>query len=235
MIQSLPILSGAECRIIRDRIYDLRRFWIQRHIFLPFYTLGATSYLDSTTEISEAEGYYAAAKRMNPMLTEHFGWLYDRLSETLAAALEAPVLPQDGFALPGFHLFLAEKLFEDPTMAAAHFDQQYSRLAWRNSEQIDFANPVSFTLAISMPSSGGGMYVWDMWLKETEGLSEEEVEQLRSTRTKTYHEYTVGNLFVHSGHFLHKIAPYFNAQPDDERFTLQGHALRQADGWHYYW
>lgn len=234
MITTVQLLTEDECTQVHERLRQLRGQWIQRHIILPYYTLGATAYLDET-DPAALEGHYFVAKKYNPLLLENFGWIYDRLNQTLAATLEAPVMPHEGFALPGFHIFLADEMFQDENLAFIHYDLQYLKLAWVDRENLDFTSPISFTLAISLPKYGGGMYVWDAMYEDTMNRPDEEVERMRDTKLRRYHEYSRGQLFVHSGHFLHQIAPFFNVQPEDERITLQGHAVRHPDGWHYYW
>ena len=234
MITTVQFLTQDECTHTQERLHQLRSQWIPRHAILPYYTFGATSYLDDT-DPAVSGGYYSVAQQYNPLLQKNFGWIYERLIQTLANTLEAPVMPHEGFALPGFHIFLADKLYEDDQLAYIHYDLQYLKLAWQDREGVDFKSPISFTLAISLPKYGGGMYIWDAVYEDTKNRPDEEVEKMRDTKLRRYHEYSRGQLFVHSGHFLHQIAPFFDVQPEDERITLQGHAIRHPDGWHYYW
>ena len=47
----------------------------------------------------------------------------------------------------------------------------------------------------------------------------------------------MGVMAIHSGHLFHQIAPFVDPLPDDERLTLQAHALPVNEGerWIVYW
>jgi hypothetical protein len=47
--------------------------------------------------------------------------------------------------------------------------------------------------------------------------------------------YVRGELILHSGHQLHRIAPVPDVAPDDLRITLQGHGRSMRGAWHVYW
>lgn len=232
MLEDLQVLSSEECKKVHKSLYSLRSFWIERGMGYgaPFYTLGAASYLDA---VKDQESYYTLAQRGNIVLESYFKWLHSRLKEKLEEALGAPVLYHPGFALPGFHIFLASKVFEKP-VASLHLDLQYTLLDW-GKDSIDTQSPISFTLSIRLPSGGGGLFVWDVYKADMEGLSNEEVHERLQHCERNYHSYTEGQLVLHSGHMYHQIAPMRDSKPGDERITLQGHGIRCGDTYHVYW
>lgn len=226
----LDLLTEDECLNIRSEVYELKDFWIQRHPLLPFYTLGLASPYDV---LNDKQGYYNNVKYYNSILRDRFGWLYERLADSLSNHLQTSTSYPDRLALPGFHIFLPHKAFEQP-MGAVHCDKSYM-FHWQPSAGIDFNNPISFTLAIALPKFGAGMSVWNLPYKDAKGLNHSEIEQLALDKKKRFHPYKVGRLVLHSGHMVHQIAPGKNLQLDDARITLQGHGLLCWGTWQLHW
>ncbi|WP_334745439.1 hypothetical protein [Nostoc sp.] len=224
------MLTKEECLKVRSTVHELKEFWIPRHHTLPFYTLGLASPYDVP---KDKQSYYKQAKHYNSILREHLGWLYERLTDTLKKFLQAPTSYPDNLALPGFHIFLADKAFEQP-MGTVHCDKSYM-FHWDSSEKVDFNNPISFTQTVSLPKYGAGIYMWDLQYDEVKGLEHQEIEQLASRRKKSFHPYKRGGLILHSGHIVHQIAPIKNLQPEDERITLQGHGVFYQNAWQLHW
>jgi hypothetical protein len=231
MIYEVNLLTESECSDISTKIQGLRESWTQRHEHLPFYTLGKASYLDA---VQDKEKYYREAQIYNPILQENFGELYERLSHSLSTTLDASVAYYDKAAMPGFHIFLAHKAFELP-MGSIHMDLQYRSLDWSLPEPLDSYPLVSFTLAISLPKSGGGLNLWDIHHQEVAKLSQVEFSKLIPEREQKFCNYQVGTMIIHSGHQVHQIAPAKNIIAGDMRITLQGHALFFDNVWHLYW
>jgi hypothetical protein len=230
MITEIDLLTEEECRQVRSIVHEIKQIWIQRHPVLPFYTLGLASPYD--VPINQ-QGYYNEVKRYNAILYAGLEWLYKRLAQFLCQHLGASAIYPENLALPGFHILLSNKAFEQP-LGAVHCDKSYM-FHWHPAEGIEFQNPISFTLPITLPKFGGGMNVWDLKYAEVKGLEHKEIEQLASTRTKSFHPYKLGKLVLHSGHTVHQIAPIKNIQIDDERITLQGHGLLCHNAWQLHW
>ena len=229
----LAFLDSGECDRIVERVWALRPHWTARIPGLPFYTLGAASYLDSGPDAREA--YYRKAAALNPVLEAEFGWLYDRLRQSLAEVLEAPVAFEPRAARPGFHIFLAHPAFRQP-LSRIHFDLQYLDLDWSGREGMDFSKPFSYTLTVRLPEAGAGLMTWDIAKAEYDALDEEARGRLGAEREPRYVPYREGELIHHSGLLLHRIAPARpGMRPDDARVTLQGHALPGRDGYWLYW
>ncbi|TMQ07444.1 MAG: hypothetical protein E6J90_05290 [Deltaproteobacteria bacterium] len=235
MITSLELLDAAECARLEGAIKELRARWVMRGTSPTsgFFTLGAASYLDG------ADDYAARAGELNPVLRDTFAGLYARVAEFLSARLRAPVGFADGLALPGFHIWLAPAIFVTP-VASVHFDLQYLR-AWPEATPgLDLRRPLSFTLPIRLPRRGGGLNVWDVtyeryrrFVARVPGAIQPVDVTVLLERMR--HPYTPGAIALHSGHLLHQIGEIDEVAPDDERITLQGHALLQRGEWKLYW
>lgn len=233
MLSEHDFLTPEECSRISNLIHGLKEHWVNRSGgFLPFYTLGAVSYLDTSKE--SQDDYLRSAERLNPILKAHFPLLYERLLETLSAILNMPVSYADGLSLPGFHIFLANKAFEHP-IASTHFDLQFKSLNWTQYEHVDFDHPISFTAAIALPSTGAGLNYWEISHEEVKELSKAELEKVKETKEKLYFPYQLGKLILHQGLLLHQIAPSNKIKPEDQRITLQGHGLLCDGIMRIYW
>jgi hypothetical protein len=236
-ISDLDLLSPAECTQVETDICRLRKFW-QRwgDAELGFYTLGAATYLEAYRY--GASVYQAKAQLTNAVLQKHFAWLYDRIVGALTEHLQAPVVYQGKLALPGFHIFQNPFTSDNSEQSLdPHFDLQFRFLGkvFGLVPESDLPEVISFTLAILLPSSGGGLDVWDVSASEVGTNGGELRQQLMETRKRTYHPYRTGTMAVHSGTFLHSIAATKDRRPGDQRVTLQGHGLRMDGAWHLYW
>src|SRR5689334_12988022 len=108
-IENLAFLTPEECRQVRTTLFELKPQWQARTPIVPFYTLGAASYLDADgSRKGLTEDYYVSrARHFNPLLHERFGWLYERLQTFLAGHLGAPTTFRRDGGLPGFNMMLA--------------------------------------------------------------------------------------------------------------------------------
>jgi hypothetical protein len=232
-LQELELLSADECDRVRNQIHDLRSEWISRRPDVPFFTLGAASYLDAADE-----GFEVYKKRLvetNPVLEQHFAWLYDRFAEGMTEHLGQQLIYDESLALPGFHIFLAHQEFTKP-MASMHYDLQFESIDWSEIGEVDKSRHLSMTLTITLPADGGGLWVWNVNNLELAELDiDGRRELLRENRKAEYHSYSVGRVALHSGHQLHQIAPTRKMVEGDERITLQAHALPVNGQWLCYW
>lgn len=251
VVTSLPLLTESECAQLKLTVEELQEHWIQRHPTVPFYTLGASNYFDIA--YNPELPYYRMAQQYNPILRQHFAWLYDRLSVCLSQHLQAPTAYRESLALPGFHIFLSHPAFANPqalthqewfkvryqpdvVSSPIHCDTPHFVVDWGTSrEGLDFNHPISFTLAIALPTGGAGMYVWDLRLQETIGLSQEALTTRLNSREKQLCSYQEGSLSLHSGMYYHQVAPMPAMLPGDVRITLQGHGLMSHGVWQLYW
>lgn len=235
MIISLEMLAPTECARLVDSIKALREHWIRRGSSdtSRFFTLGAASYLDDPAQ------YPAVAERLNPILRDSFGWLYQRLVDFLTRRLHAPVTLCEEHGYPGFHVWEQSAIFVQP-VASVHFDLQYLRTWPEDAPGVDFARPISFTLPIRLPRRGGGLNLWDVtydryvqFRRRIDGrMTPSDITVLLP---RIRHPYSVGALSIHSGLMLHQIGEIDEVFADDERITLQGHALLCRGEWKLYW
>lgn len=232
MLSLIDFLTREECEQVRRTLFQLKPHWKHRMGgVLPFYSLGAASYMDSSAK--DDSGYRVLAKKQNPLLKQHFQFVYDRLAQVLQQKMGLEVAYEEELALPGFHIFLAHKMFEEP-IASSHFDLQFNSIQWKY-QNVDNTHPISFTAAISLPTEGGGLYYWDITQEEAKGLDRDALEQLKTQRERKYLPYDIGKLALHKGLFLHQIAPGKNIRQFESRITLQGHGLVCDDVLRLYW
>jgi hypothetical protein len=231
VLTRIPLLGDAACDSVVSEVLAHRARWVRRGTG-EFYTLGGASYLD------DAEAYAAHTAACNPLLSACFAPLYAHLREQLARALGAPTVYADGKAVPGFHVWGVPGIPTGPH-ASLHFDLQYDRLCWPDDVDRD-APPLSFTLPLQLPRRGAGLSVWDTTYDRVQAFYGRTgfagtLDDLLPLFDERHEPYTRGELIVHSGHQLHRIAPVDAVEPDDLRITLQGHGRRVAGTWQLYW
>jgi hypothetical protein len=226
-----PVLDPAECARAVDEIVALRTHWTPRAGIFPFFSFGAASYMDAAAAPAR---YLDLAATCNPLLRERFGWLLERVKQTIShrLGLEAEWFPRG--ALPGFHIYLAHDIFALP-VASVHYDRQYLLLDWRDMGEPDFDQPVSFTLPISLPAAGSGLNTWPMELDPDDCQADKAIHAIVRDVAPTPQAYRLGEMVMHSGHMLHQAAPAPFAHPDERRITLQGHAIKAGGRLYLYW
>lgn len=232
MLARVPLLGAEACASAVDEVLRQRARWVRRGTG-EFYTLGAASYLD------DEPGYSAHAAELNPWLTSRFAPLYGHLRERLAAVLDARVMMAEGKAVPGFHIWGVPGIPTQPS-ASLHFDLQHQRLRWPDEARGTAARSLSFTLPLRLPRGGGGLSMWSVTHEQVEAFCARSgfagtLDQLLPLFTERHEAYHVGELLLHSGHVLHRIAPVPHVEPGELRITLQGHGLFFAEAWHIYW
>lgn len=229
-IRRHALLTPEQCTNVVQTICALGSHWFQRAEGIDFYTLGAASYLDGACD---REPYRTRCDRDNALLRASFAELYSDLCAVLTAAL-GPVRFHPQLALPGFHLFAPRPGHDllPGTQAFAraggsvHVDLQYRAhgSVWQGFERIDWARPLSFTLALALPACGGGLRIWP----RTTDVSAAEAEQAELV------SYRLGELVSFTQPLLHQIAPAALLQAGDQRITLQGHGLCCDGTWLLY-
>lgn len=230
--EEIAMLMPFEAQQITQEVHHSRPYWKQRHATAPFFTLGVASYLDGGA--GKGKAYTEGVAQLNPLLRERFGLLYDRLSDVLTEALKCPVFYDERFSLPGFHIYLGDEVFTRP-VAKIHCDLQYRNLDWSGVPGVDFTDPLSFTLPVSLPQSGGGLNYWNLGRTDADTLPREEFAQRFREQPPEYFPYTEGRLVLHSGQMIHQASLMSDLQPGDERITLQGHGVRVDGRWLLYW
>ena len=264
------VLTPEECGRIENDLDKLDRLWLNRSTcrpIVPFWTFGAVTYLEGCDDIKK---YHKHKEAINPFLKKKFGWMYKILCDRMEQELGAPCVVDDMLALPGFHIFGPKKgqpvtdremrLLEQP-LASIHCDIQYKEHGgyWKCFKQVDFSNPLSFTLSVKLPHNGGGLFIWDHVDFDDDMINsfnfqtnEDKSKYLAGIKNNPHmwendsadgyqpdgepliEKYTEGNLIYFLGHLLHQIIPGRDVIPTDRRITVQGHGLKCDGVWRLY-
>lgn len=182
---------------ITKRVLGLKDMWVSRSEEYPFYTLGRCAYLDGKTQ-----AYYDNLKEENNILIETFADLYSYVGDVLNGAFNEDVfLPKD-LRVPGFHIFPSDKKF---LKIAGKWHQDYPHITLG----LDPIDTFAFTLAIELPKSGGGMDFVDEF------------------HQRQHLAYNKGDLVIHTGEEIHRIAGLKKYVEGEYRITMQGHIVRR--------
>jgi hypothetical protein len=130
--------------------------------------------------------------------------------ECLAVQLGEEITLTQDLALPGFHIFPTDEKFLD---MAGKWHTDYPHVTLGLGEQ----GAQAFTLAIELPSSGGGMDYLDVM----GGLHHVPYEEK--------------DLVLHSGLTPHRISGITEYCPCEYRITLQGHLIRRNNNLEAFW
>ncbi len=224
----VDVLSAAEAKATRDKVHALRSLWFRKGGVAEFYTLGASAYLDA--QYGGGLAYQMLAKKLNPVLEAQFGDVHQRVLDKLIEVMGEPVQYYPRLARPGFHIFLADAVFENP-ICKIHVDMPYSHILWQPWEQVDITRGLSFTLSLALPAGGGGLNLWPQ-IPPEDALAQGADPDLQTKGLEPLlFRYSVGSMVIHHGHTIHQIAPFRGMQAGDERITLQGHAIHSSQGW----
>lgn len=239
-MKTYKVISLEEVNQAVQLLDKLSSYWIKRAPEpLASFTLGAATYLDSNHSRPE---YVKIKNQHNPILLKNFDWLYAKVIGCLIGDY-GPMVLEPELACPGFHIFGAPpghivseagcRLMEKP-IASIHVDAPYRAhmQTWRKFKKVDYLNPLSITLCLGLPASGGGLNTWQNIESKVFFLDQEMIDcTFKKLESKEYNHtpYQIGHVYVSNGHQIHQIAPAKIMQPTDRRITLQAHAL-QCDG-----
>lgn len=237
-VDQFDLFDADEVEQIVGRLFKIRNAWTIRgcgNERLAF-TLGRAAYLDFCSGDQPERDYLIQAPIDNGQLMAEFGDMYDRVRRVFEVQLGSPVIYTEKFAIPGFHIFFGSAI-ASAASAPVHFDGQYQYLPW--DSELDPVPPISFTLALRMPTVGAGLDVWHITPDDVQRAAsfgmETELDRLKDRKLKSYYPYRLGSLTVHSGLLLHRIADLPGISDDDQRITLQGHGVRIHGTWHLHW
>ncbi|MBS1955903.1 MAG: hypothetical protein JST89_17090 [Cyanobacteria bacterium SZAS-4] len=213
LIKNIEVLTAEDCERVRASIHKLQPLWDDER-----YRLGA-----GISYYKPAALYYAASKRSNPILKEHFSWMYEKLLEAFSKAYGCTVKFRDDLAVPGFNIYCGPVDFST-VVYNKHIDLQYLDLNWDPEGSTDPNSTMSFTVPIVSPANGTGLNIWDVTQ-----ISAEEIEQSGALDQDKaiYQPYQVGVATIHDGKHYHQMSIAEKWVPTDERITLQGHGLMQ--------
>ena len=191
--------------VILKHIFSCRPLWQSRSDDYPFFTLGKSAYLDGNTI-----EYHRESVWLNELLYRNFSGLYETVLECLAVQLGEEITLTQDLALPGFHIFPTDEKFLN---MAGKWHTDYPHVTLGLGEQ----GAQAFTLAIELPSSGGGMDYLDV----TGGVH--------------HIPYQEKDLVLHSGLTPHRISGITEYCPCEYRITLQGHLIRRNNNLEAFW
>jgi hypothetical protein len=218
------------------------------------------AYIDEKITYSSnfVERYYDKLKRItNPILMQRFSSLYKKICQQVEKELnEKCLINEDAdLAFPGFNIFTpyedCEKIDSPP-----HIDLQWT-YHLDNLKQIfsDVSEDrfLTFTLAIKLPKSGGGLYIWDAEdekisnyisakryykntmmkckniFKDQQKVTKEFFEKETNPKFINYKE---GYMTLFDNLLLHQVAPFnLPYENNEERITLQGHGIKCDNIW----
>jgi hypothetical protein len=180
---------------IADKVFRLQQYWVSRSNDFAFYTLGRNAYLDGKTP-----EYKQEIKILNPILREKFGDTYEIIIDYLSDQFKEPIKLNYSLAHPSFHIFASSPFL---LTHAGLWHKDYPHLTL----DLGSIDPYAFTVAIKLPTGGGGMdYVED--------------------GAEKYLPYEEKEIIGHDGTVLHRIAGLKDYVEGDYRITLQGHLIR---------
>jgi len=153
--------------------------------------------------------YATEVPTKNTKLFKHFSHVYKELQDYFEALLGEKVYLNDKLAYPSFHIAAADPFFLTHG-GEWHHDFPHKTLG------LGDVDPLTFTVAIELPYGGGGL----------DYLEDGKPEHL---------PYTEGQIVVHDGSIVHRIAPFKECIRGDYRITLQGHLIRHNGFMTMFW
>jgi len=190
---------------ITRKVIKLKTLWERRHNDFIFYTLGPCAYMDGIKP-----EYQINIKVVNPMLKAEFSDMYEKVAGYLSSILNEPITLSDELAHPSFHI-LESNEYAFYNGGKWHIDVPQMAVGHADKEQI------TFTLPIKLPTGGAG------------------IDYTEDNRTIQYLPYKEGEIIVHSGLTMHRIAPLKTCVPGELRITLQGHVIRINGKLNMFW
>jgi hypothetical protein len=171
----------------------------------------------------------------NDILRGNFAELLEAVRIALQETTGRTTLFSTALPLPGFHIWLSPAIHRTAT-ASLHFDLQYMSLVERKIIPPP-DETISYTLPVCIPQNGAGLDFWDIYYNAVSSSSAEPrpLEDMVADVPVNYLPYQRGALVIHSGNFVHQIAPTEHVYPADMRITLQGHGVRYGNTWALYW
>lgn len=180
VLKYIDLLRETECLEVRSQIHSMINLWEQLEPMLPFYILGSPIYKEG--KLDNLTFYNNKVKLFNPIMREHFGWLYQRLSNALAKEFGEPACYRETLALPGFHILIWHDDYKlHPSWGIGsppHCDRQYKLLNSEILKEINLDKVITFTLSITMANTNCGLDIWDLHTTEVIGLSQTEINEL---------------------------------------------------------
>lgn len=227
----VPCLDSAECIRAGKLVERIRSNWISRY---KLHTVGTTTHMDwrhGPPEPSVVE----EMNRSNLLIRGCFAFVFTKIKSELESLLNAPVKLVDWIPVPGCMIYNGPVVgkIED----RSHIDLQFELHDWSRFKDIDFSNPITFTLPIRLPSYSSGVKFWPRRVhsKYSEEHQIDQFIKFVDPGVERFVPYKVGMMVVHPGTYLHAIENDEAGIDETPRITLQGHALLCDGVWRLYW
>ena len=191
----IPMAIDTEA--MAKKVLAMKDLWISRSEDYPFFTLGRCAYLDGKTQ-----AYYDNLKKENEVLINQFAIPYSYIGDALNQYFKENVFLSNDLRVPGFHVFPSNKKF---LKISGKWHQDYPE----TTLGLDPIDTYSFTLAVKLPTGGGGL---------------DFIDEFHQRQHLAYNE---GDLVVHKGDIIHRIAGMKQYVEGEYRITLQGHIVRK--------
>ena len=253
MLKFIKLIEKKEAENYANKVISLKN---------SFKDYGETKYsiLGAASYANDQLSYKNIKNKINPLLNENFPDLLNIIKNKLSYILNAECFFDENLSLPGFHIFYPNHVDACLPLTSLHIDLPYELHEdyFKNKySSIDFDFPLTFTLALRLPKTGGFLWYWDKdgWDKKTKENCYELYDDIdekyksifqdgdKTPTLKEYEEflkpkrliYEVGYLVLFRGNPLHQIGPFENPlDKDDLRITLQGHGLFCDSKWILY-
>jgi len=220
-VMRVPVLGVDDCTAATAAILGLRQHWSSRRWVFPFHTLGAVSDLDGDASIHDP-----LAARTNPILSEHFGHIYEAVRSALEHVLGGTVQYRPGAALPAFHIQYAVRGTNLPLAPA-----RCTPPAFGSGDEPLPRSARSFVVPLALPRLVCALNVWDVSFADTVGLEVDECARLLAATPLISHDYHAGELLVYGADVYHQKGAFGDVSPTEKRITLEGHVAPAGDGW----
>ena len=226
------LISDEYADNLANRVMKLQKHWRKKNPVM--YTLGIGSYSE--------DDYHSKVLKSNELLENNFQDLYKILLDYFTQLYpDSQVKYRPDCGLPGFHIFICNKLFSYP-ISSVHTDKQWRKIRHYPHEDLDIENTFSFTLTVQLPKSGGGLYIFKD-IKPSDSISKFIPNPiLYNLAQKEKINYRKGHFVLHTGNTTHMIAHsnFSGEEKGDEtqyRITLQCHGIydKNNDIWWIYW
>lgn len=254
--KSIQLLSAEEAKSVYDRVMSLQDEWMLR---LPgdlaLHTLGVGTFPDKS---NGSTVYFDKLESSNKMMRDNFSDIYDRVLEYFNKEL-GPTKYAPGLALPIFHIFSNKVEDRKEVISIPEINKQFKihhdnvhidQEDYFGNEEMDH---ITFTLAISLPKRGAGLFVYGE--DYVDGASEEdsqvyldildtpydqgEVNELTFKNNNwsdpKFIEYYPGSFVYQIGEIYHQIIIGLDITSHDDRITFQGIGVKKDGEWLLYY
>jgi hypothetical protein len=250
MLKFDKILTEDESKLYSSKVLGYKNLF-RSYANDKFYVLGAASYAN------DLEQYNLIKNEVNPIIERNFTDLLNLIKNYLEKILNEKCFFDKNLSYPGFQILNSKDKDALAPLTSLHIDTPYELhydYLLNEYKNVNFDFPLTFTLSLNIPKSGGGLYYWD--LEGWENQSEEESHKLyidiynkydnlfiiKNIPSRIEYEnilkpkilkYKNGYMTIFKGNLLHQVIPFYSMS-EEPRITLQGHGLKSNSGWLLY-